>query len=53
MTGFTDGDAEAGGSSLLVTAMLATPVTELKKPAHRSATAKILFAIKFTSPMDS
>jgi hypothetical protein len=51
MTGFTDGDAEAECSSLLVAVVLAKPVIELKKPAHRSAKAKILFAIKFTSPI--
>src|ERR1700759_3940469 len=51
MTGFTDCEAGSGWSSLLVTTTLANPVTELKKPAHRSAQAKILFAIKLTSPI--
>jgi hypothetical protein len=31
--------------------MLAKPVIELKKPAHRSANAKFVFTIKFTSPI--
>src|ERR1700722_10828733 len=51
MTGFTDDVAEAGWSSLLVTVILAKPVTELKKPAHRNASAKTLFTIEFTSPI--
>src|SRR6266853_1703302 len=49
MTWFTDCEAEAGRSSLLV--MLPKPVTELKKPAHRNASAKTLFTIEFTSPI--
>jgi hypothetical protein len=31
--------------------MLPKPVTELKKPAHRNASAKTLFTIGFTSPI--
>src|ERR1700730_5061890 len=31
--------------------MLPKPVTEVKKPAHRNASAKTLFTIEFTSPI--
>jgi hypothetical protein len=31
--------------------VLAKPVTEVKKPAHRNASAKTLFTIEFTSPI--
>src|ERR1700761_5023485 len=51
MTGFTDCEAESARSSLLVTVMLANPVTGLKRPAHRTANAKILFTIRFTAPI--
>src|SRR5260370_35820404 len=51
MTGFTDCEAEARWSSLLVTVMLAKPVTELQKPAHRNASVNTLFSIEFTSPV--
>src|ERR1700761_2124798 len=51
MTGFTDCEAESAWSSSLVTVMLANPVTGLKRPAHRTANAKILFTIRFPAPI--